>query len=80
MEGTAYEVQIGADTVVPVDQVVPALEVKRYRAKVLAESGLFKNGEQHDAGVEIELVEQAARRFLAAGDIEMIDLLPEEMP
>lgn len=42
----------------------------RKEYKVVSKNGLFKRGKEYPKGSPIELDEQTAKNFLAAGDIE----------
>jgi hypothetical protein len=39
---------------------------------VEAESGIFKNGKEYAKGTTVELNQQAAKNFIAAGDIKEV--------
>lgn len=68
------EIEVGNDTATAEDAIginEPAPPPRKpYR--VLAESGLFKNGTQYDQGSTVELTEQAAAAFIANGDVEEV--------
>lgn len=40
--------------------------------EVLAESGIFKNGQQHDKGAKVVLESRAAERFVGLGEVEVV--------
>jgi hypothetical protein len=53
------------------DPEAPAVELRK-PYKVIAESGLFKNGKQYGKGETIDLTEKTAANFLNNKDIEAI--------
>lgn len=51
-------------------EAVPVSDIKRKTYIVENESGLFKSGTHYPKGSEVDLVETAAKNFLALGDIK----------
>lgn len=51
------------------NQIIPLK--KEY--EVVSKAGLFKNGKQYNTGDKVELNEQAAKNFLASGDIKEVE-------
>lgn len=74
--GRDIEIEVGEQAVakdhasVGDAELIP--EPPRTPYRVIAESGIFKNGKQYDKGDTVELIEQAAADFLAAGDVEEV--------
>lgn len=46
------------------------------RVRVLAEAGIFKNGVQHDKGSEATITKDAALKFQALGEVEILGAAP----
>lgn len=66
-----HEIEIHEDPVATTDKVGgDGAPVLRRPYRVLAESGLFKNGKQYDKGDEVQLDALTAAGFLRNGEIE----------
>lgn len=66
-----HKINLGDNTAADDPVAIEAIVRKPY--KVLAETGLFKNGNQYNQGATIELDDKTAANFIAVGEIEPIE-------